>query len=1240
MKKTKIVLTTILLAASTWLAKGQTACTTNPCTGTNTPIACERICNGGFTIKNANPSGPTQPGGGSFQEITHACGWDNFLSSFTPDYYTSGATYTSGVQVPCNFAGTQNGNFDDCYAGLLANTQSFGGGSNWREAILTGLSATLVTGKTYEVSFWISLADAYAYNALNSFGVNFTQSGSPIGTATFVNTSSVTTGGWTKFTTYHTSTLGLEDGLSIGFLVVPASTDYVLANTSTTSCGGNAVGSTYYYLDNVSVREVTTLTATASHTSGCAGEVFTLTATGVDTYTWNPGNMVAQTVTVNPSSTTVYTVMGTSNGGCVAAPTTITISPYACCTNTNSGAIHLRNVTLMPSITSTTIARPWSSLTAGNYYTGNIAVPTGSVSIITNTLSVIGGLTVNTPLTFSLSNIFFTEDAPLTQNQAMKIDRSWFRGCGKMWEGIVSKATLTVTNSFIEDAFQGINVGLWYTLSSHPGLIVENSVFLKNWAGIAVGSCSMNPGTATFKITGNVFMSRSVSDLLHDFTVGTQYNSSLLPLTARTPGKLLASTVHSITANSVRSHIGIFVPSLVSNTGSPMFTIGGVGIDQTATNKLTNLFDCMNSGIYNANSKINVYNCKFGNMINTGLGNAIGAIYHNDGTSNAKNTITVAGGGGYYKNVFGFESINSQILDAVNAYNGGTLTVNYNEFKNITRYGVSVQNWAATTPSLEPVNVANNSFTNSAYAFYAYNNQSITATVTSNTVTNSTTTYTNNANVYIDDVSKSANSTFYINNNTLKTSLNGVYARNAQNVRVVDNTIEIAKPTSTSIFNGAVWFDNVDNGFVKKNIISCNPSNATSWNTFGVFANASTTNTYKCNTITKVSACMKFQSNCYPSLNYNNSLNNVSSDPCLYGVWLDNSGQTGHIGGKTGSTYEMADIVWGYFSGADTKCQINSNYPTQYGIYYDAVKNATNYTPQVNLDNGVTDNSKLLLPISTSNALNDNTCNEQARMSGGISPTGPSKGIQNTSSDDFTLESKGKKQMFLPVVQKVGVGQNSASHRVIVGANETKFYAIDSLVGVYVSTKNSVALANAKSVNASIVADNNQEQNQKDLNDIYCVFVEDDSLVTSSQINYIQYLALMCPFTEGLSVYQARGLMRAWDDSTFYYNDCESSIPDEYSNNSRFASGTESNSGNAIALMVYPNPSNGTLNVKINSSNCIFEVYDVIGKQVMSRKLSDGETKVDLSSLNNGTYLYKITENNVVIKADKLIINK
>lgn len=48
----------------------------------------------------------------------------------------------------------------------------------------------------------------------------------------------------------------------------------------------------------------------------CQGQTGTLSATGAATYTWNPGNGAGNVVTVNPASTTVYTVTGQNSFGC------------------------------------------------------------------------------------------------------------------------------------------------------------------------------------------------------------------------------------------------------------------------------------------------------------------------------------------------------------------------------------------------------------------------------------------------------------------------------------------------------------------------------------------------------------------------------------------------------------------------------------------------------------------------------------------------------------------------------------------------------------------------------------------------------------------------------------------------------------------------------------------------------------------------------------------------------------
>ncbi len=70
------------------------------------------------------------------------------------------------------------------------------------------------------------------------------------------------------------------------------------------------------------------VTITPAAPSICEGESVSLTASGADTYSWDTGDNSA-TITVSPSTTTTYTVVGTTGGICPSNPTSVTVNVTA-----------------------------------------------------------------------------------------------------------------------------------------------------------------------------------------------------------------------------------------------------------------------------------------------------------------------------------------------------------------------------------------------------------------------------------------------------------------------------------------------------------------------------------------------------------------------------------------------------------------------------------------------------------------------------------------------------------------------------------------------------------------------------------------------------------------------------------------------------------------------------------------------------------------------------------------------
>ncbi|MCS7085825.1 MAG: hypothetical protein NZ534_07110, partial [Bacteroidia bacterium] len=135
-----------------------------------------------------------------------------------------------------------------------------------------------------------------------------------------VNTLTATVAGAIGPVTYlWEPNLNLDNPSAPSVTVIPsATTIYTVTATSGVCFAQDAVA--------VNVVPEPALYASALQTYVCPGGGTVLTATGAESYVWEPGGIIAPSITVTPSATTTYTVTGTTQG--CSKSTTVTVNVY------------------------------------------------------------------------------------------------------------------------------------------------------------------------------------------------------------------------------------------------------------------------------------------------------------------------------------------------------------------------------------------------------------------------------------------------------------------------------------------------------------------------------------------------------------------------------------------------------------------------------------------------------------------------------------------------------------------------------------------------------------------------------------------------------------------------------------------------------------------------------------------------------------------------------------------------
>jgi hypothetical protein len=78
------------------------------------------------------------------------------------------------------------------------------------------------------------------------------------------------------------------------------------------------------------------------------------------------------------------------------------------------------------------------------------------------------------------------------------------------------------------------------------------------------------------------------------------------------------------------------------------------------------------------------------------------------------------------------------------------------------------------------------------------------------------------------------------------------------------------------------------------------------------------------------------------------------------------------------------------------------------------------------------------------------------------------------------------------------------------------------------------------------------------------------------------------------------------------------------------------NSKEQALARVYPNPANNFLTVEVNNRSNV-ELINSLG-QIVATKTVESKENLDVSHLNDGVYFAKITNENGMVKTEKVII--
>ncbi|MCC6372031.1 MAG: gliding motility-associated C-terminal domain-containing protein [Bacteroidia bacterium] len=583
-------------------------------TGTLTGCSVFPTNNGSVTV-NALPTVAVNSGS--------ICAGQNF--TLTPSgantYTITGGTFTVSPSSTSSYSVTGTST-----AGCVSSNTAVSNLTVYANPTIAVSSQTICSGSTATLS--ASGANTYTWSTSantssivvsptsnTSYSVNGTSTAGCVGTSTTatvtissapaitVNSSTICAGQTTTLAASGVTTYSWNTGATTSSIVVtPATNSVYIVSGTLTGCSVPATNNS-----SVTVNPLPTLTVNSG--TICSGQIFTIIPGGAVTYTYSSGSS-----TVNPTSTTSYSVIGTGTNACVSASvvSTVTVNANPTITAANGTICVGQTFTIVPGGAATYVyssgSNTVSPATTTNYsVTGtssvgcvgtNTAVVT--VSVFVNPTISVGNGTICSGQVFTLSpsgaNTYSYSSGSNTVNPTTTTSYSI---SGTSTDGCVSTSSAVATVSVFTSPTVSVNsgticAGQSFTLSgsgantftySAGSVVTPANTTTYSVIGSSTANCvSTNTAIATvtvFALPGVSVTAQTICNGSTATLVATGANTYLWSNAATTSSNAVSPTVntnYTVVGTSTDGCVGLPAIGSVSINPTPTITVNSGSI--------------------------------------------------------------------------------------------------------------------------------------------------------------------------------------------------------------------------------------------------------------------------------------------------------------------------------------------------------------------------------------------------------------------------------------------------------------------------------------------------------------------------------------------------------------------------------------------------------------------------------------------------------------------------------------